>query len=170
MPILDSIFLYGVIFSIVVNLYLFIIMVTLSPRIWAYSDYPKSITDGVPPPTKREKMIGGIIGIPFFILTLGIPIISTLNLESSYPGTIPLLDAFLNIYGILLIGNITEVLVLDILIVGTITPSFVIIPGTEHLKDTEYKAFRIHHGKAHLRAIVGMAILSILLAFVMVLV
>jgi hypothetical protein len=168
MPLLESILFYGLIFSVIVNLYLFIMMVLTSPRVWAYSDYPKSITDDVPPPTSREKKIAGVIGIPYLILVLGIPILSTIILESSYVGTIPLLDAFLNLYGILLIGNITEVLLLDFLIVGTITPDFVIIPGTEHLRDTEYKAFRAHHGKAHLRAIIGMAILSLILAALLV--
>jgi hypothetical protein len=79
-----------------------------------------------------------------------------------------LLDAFLNLYLILLIGNVTEVLILDILLVGTVTPNFVVIPGTEDLRDTEYKAFRCHHGKAHLRAIIAMALVALVLALVIV--
>lgn len=143
---------------------------TLSPRIWAYADYPKSITDRVPPQTSREKKIGGVIMIPFFILVLGLPVLSTIMLEASYGGVIPLLDAFLNVYGILLFGNISEVLIIDLLIVGTITPSFVVIPGTEDLRDTEYKAFRPHHAKSHIRAIIAMAVVGLVLAGVIVMV
>jgi hypothetical protein len=143
-------------------------MITLNPRIWAYADYPKSITDRVPPQTSREKKIAGVTVIPFLLISLGLPVLSTIMLEASYGGVITLLDAFLNTYCILLIGNISEVLVLDLLIVGTITPDFVVIPGTEDLRNTEYKAFRRHHAKAHLRAIVAMAIVSLVLAGVIV--
>ncbi|MFW9793815.1 MAG: hypothetical protein ACFFEE_05930, partial [Candidatus Thorarchaeota archaeon] len=62
----------------------------------------------------------------------------------------------------------SEVLILDLLIVGTITPDFVVIPGTEDLRETEYKAFRSHHAKAHIRAIVAMAIVSFILAGIVV--
>jgi hypothetical protein len=143
-------------------------MLTLSPRVWAYADYPESITGGVPPQTSREKKIGGVIMIPFFIISLGLPVLSTLILEASSGGVITISEAFLNMYIILLIGNVSEVLLIDMLIVGTITPDFVLIPGTEGLRDTAYKAFRIHHAKAHLRAIVAMAILSLVLAGVIV--
>ena len=170
MALLENIIIHGSLYAVIVNLYLFVIMMTHSPRIWAYADYPKSITDRVPPQTSREKKIGGVIIIPFFILVLGLPVLSTIMLEASYGGVIPLLDAFLNIYGILLFGNISEVLIIDLLIVGTITPSFVVIPGTEDLRDTEYKAFRLHHAKAHIRAIVAMAIVSLVLAGILVMV
>lgn len=168
MVLLENILLYGSIFAVIVNLYLFVIMLTLSPRVWAYADYPESITDGVPPQTNREKKIAGAIGIPFIIMVLGIPLFSTLVLENASGGIITLLDAFLNIYCILMIGNITEVMILDILIVGTITPDFVVIQGTEDLRDTEYKAFRGHHAKAHIRAIFAMAIVSLVLALIVV--
>jgi hypothetical protein len=167
---LENIIIHGSIYAVIVNLYLFAIMMTLSPRIWAYADYPKSITDTVAPQTSREKKIGGVIIIPFFILVLGLPVLSTIILETSSGGVITLLDAFLNLYCILLIGNIAEVLLLDLLIVGTITPDFVVIPGTEGLRDTEYKAFRLHHAKAHIRAIVAMAILSLVLAGIIVMI
>ena len=170
LALLENIIIHGSLYAVIVNLYLFAIMVTLSPRIWAYADYPKSITDRVPPQTSREKKIGGVIMIPFFILVLGLPVLSSIMLEISYGGAISFSDAFLNIYGILLIGNISEVLIIDLLIVGTITPDFVVIPGTENLKNTEYKAFRLHHAKSHIRAIIAMAIVGLVLAEIIVLV
>ncbi len=168
MALLESIILHGSIYAIILNLYLFTIMMTLSPRIWAYTDYPKSITDVVAPQTSREKKIAGVITIPFLLISLGLPVLSTIMLEASAGGVITLLDAFLNTYIILLIGNISEVLILDLLIVGTITPDSVVIPGTEDLRETEYKAFRLHHAKAHIRAIVAMAIVSFVVAGIVV--
>lgn len=166
MQLLENILLHGSIFAIVITLYLMTIMLTLSPRIWAFADYPKSITDKVPPQTGSEKKIAGVIGIPFFIIVLGFPILSTLWLKSSLGGMITPLDAFLNIYGILIIFNLSEVVTLDFLIVGTITPDFVVIPGTEDLRDTEYKEFRKHHAKAHLKSLLAMAFVSLVLALI----
>jgi hypothetical protein len=143
-------------------------MRSLNPRIWGFSDYPKEITDTVPPQTKREKQIGAIIGIPFFILALGAPIISTLILESTQGGVISLLDAFLNAFGIMMFFNFADLVILDWLIVGTITPDFVIIPGTEDMRNTEYKNFRISHGKGHIWGTIGMAVLSLVIAYAVV--
>jgi len=106
-----------------------------------------------------------ILGIPFFIMDLGFPIISTIILKADYGGTIDFLSAFFNIFGIFMFMNIADLFILDWLIVGTITPKFVIIPGTEHMKDKEYKEFRISHGKAHIWGILFMGLLSLLLAF-----
>ncbi|MHA2163417.1 MAG: nitroreductase [Candidatus Thorarchaeota archaeon] len=169
MALLDNLLVHGFIFAFLLTLYLLIIMRSLSPRIWGFSDYPKEITDTVPPQTKKERQIGAVIGIPFFILALGAPIISTLILESSQGGVISLLDAFLNAFGILMFFNFADLVILDWLIVGTITPDFVIIAGTEHMRDTEYKNFRISHGKGHIWATIGMAVLSLIIAVAIVL-
>ncbi|MFW9794227.1 MAG: hypothetical protein ACFFEE_07995, partial [Candidatus Thorarchaeota archaeon] len=91
MALLESIILHGSIYAIILNLYLFIIMRTFSPRIWAYADYPKSITDGVAPQTSREKKIAGVIMIPFLLISLGLPVLSTIMLEVSAGGVITLL-------------------------------------------------------------------------------
>ena len=144
-------------------------MVKFSPRIWAFKDYPKSITDHAPPQTKAEKRKGLILSIPFFILGLGFPIISTIILRIEYGGTVDFLSAFLNIFGIFMFMNIADLVILDWIIVGTITPKFVIIPGTEHMKDKEYKEFRISHGKGHILGTVILLLLSLLLAFIITL-
>ncbi|MHA1966121.1 MAG: hypothetical protein ACW97G_16215 [Candidatus Thorarchaeota archaeon] len=85
-------------------------------------------------------------------------------LEGLYGGSLPLLDAFLNFFGIVMFGNIADFVVLDLLIVGTITPDWVIIPGTEHMRNKEYKEFRLYHAKGHARALILLVILSLLFA------
>lgn len=168
MPLLDHLFSHGSIFAALLTLYLLAIMRFTSPRVWAFADYPKEITDAVEPQTSDERRLGAIIGIPFFVLMLGFPVISTLMLESTYIGPIPLIDAFLNVFGLALFGTAADLFILDWLIVGTITPDFVIIPGTEHMRDKEYKDFRVYHGKAHIRGTIGLAILSLIIAAVIV--
>ena len=164
MHLLENILLHGTVFAFLLTGFLLAIMRGFNPRIWAFSDYPKEITDHVPPQTARERKIGAYTGIPFFILAIGFPLVSTMMLEGLYGGTIPLLDAFLNFFGIVMFGNIADFVILDYLIVGTITPNWVIIPGTEHMRDKEYKDFRGYHAKGHARALILLGILSLIFA------
>jgi hypothetical protein len=168
MSLVENILVHGIITFILLLVYLLPVMRFLNPRIWAFSDYPKAITSIVEPQTKREQQIGTLLFLPFLILMIGIPLISTLILESTYVVQIPFLDAFLNAFAVLMFGNAADLFILDLLIVGTITPTWVIIPGTEHLKDTEYKAFRKEHAIGHVYGTIAMAILSAILALVVV--
>ena len=168
MALLENILFHGVIAAVLKVAYLLPIMRFLNPRIWAMSDYPKEITTRVEPQTKEERRIAILMGIPFLFLMLAYPLVSTLILETTYVGGIPLMDAFLNTFGVLMFANFADLVILDIIIVGTITPSWVIIPGTEDMKDTAYKAFRKEHSKSHLRGTIFMALLSLVIAFVVV--
>ena len=168
MALLENILFHGVIAAVLIVAYLLPIMRFLNPRIWAMSDYPKEITTRVEPQTKEERRIAILLGIPFLFLMLAYPLVSTLILETTYVGGIPLMDAFLNTFGVLMFANFADLVILDLIIVGTITPSWVIIPGTEDMKDTAYKAFRKEHSKSHLRGTIFMAILSLVIAFVVV--
>ena len=168
MQLLENVLLHGSVFALLLTLYLLAIMRGFNPRIWAFSDYPKEITDYVPPQTESERKVGMYALIPFLLLGLGFPLVSTMMLESLYAGDLPLLDAFLNFFGILMFGNFADLIILDLLIVGTITPDWVIIPGTEHMRDKEYKDFRLYHAKGHVRGTLAMAILSLLFAALVV--
>lgn len=158
--------LNGIIFSIILTSYLLLVMRIYSPRIWGFEDYPKTITDTVNPQTKEEKKKQKIIFVPFILFGIGYPIISTIFLNIQLGGAIDFLSAFINIFGIIMFGNFADLLILDILIVGTITPQFVIIPGTEHLKNTEYKAFRKMHAKGHAWGTILLAGISFIMALI----
>jgi hypothetical protein len=164
MQLVNHLLLHGTVFAVLLTIYLLAVMKLLSPRIWAMSDYPPEITEKVPPQTDSERKTASLTFIPFLILGLGFPIISTLMLESVLGGTISLLDAFLNVFGIMMFGNFADLVILDWLIVGTITPDWVIIPGTEDMRDTAYKDFRAYHGKGHIWGTIAMAIISFVLA------
>ncbi len=69
----------------------------------------------------------------------------------------------------MMFGTFADLVILDWLIVGTITPDFVIIPGTEHMRDREYKDFRLYHAKGHVWGTIGMAVVSLVIASVVVL-
>ena len=168
MQLLEHVLLHGTVFAVLMTLYLLAVMRGLSPRIWAFSDYPKTITDHVPPQTDRERRIATYLVVPFFILIFGFPIGSTLMLEGIYGGSLPFLDAFLNIFGLVLFGTFADFVILDWLIVGTITPDWVIIHGTEHMREKEYKDFRGYHARGHARAMPVLILLSLIIAALIV--
>ena len=168
MQLLEHVLVHGTVFAVLMTLYLLAVMRGLSPRVWAFSDYPKSITNNVSPQTDRERKIAAYTVVPFFILIFGFPILSTMILEGIYGVSIPLLDAFLNILGLVLFGTLADFAILDMLIVGTITPDWVIIPGTEHMRDKEYKEFRVYHAKGHAKTLPFLVVLSLIFAALIV--
>ncbi len=61
-------------------------------------------------------------------------------------------------------GFLADYIILDFLIVGTLTPDFVILHGTEHMREKEYKDFRKYHAKGHIKGLLLIIILSLILA------
>jgi hypothetical protein len=154
--------MHGLAFALVANVYLLLMMVTMSPRIWGYVDYPEAVRAKVSPQTKQEKVAGAIVGLPWILFVLSFPVFSTFALRTALGGEIPFLVAFLNPLVLLQLFNLSEVLILDWLIISRITPSFVIIPGStaEDYKDMS------HHYRAHARASAVMVLLSLVIGAV----
>jgi hypothetical protein len=156
--IVEHLLMNGLFYAIVVTVYLLVMMVTTSPRIWGYHDYSQTIRDKVPPQTKSEKKLAMLLTLPWFIFTLGFPIYSTLVLKARISGDISVGVAFLNLFVLFLFATVSDLLILDWLIISKVTPAFVIIPGT--LKE-DYKDFSLHF-KGHAKALI--VIVPILLA------
>lgn len=154
---------HGLFYALVVNLYLFILMISTSPRIWGYSDYPQVIKEKVPPQTGREKLVATLVGVPWFIFTFGFPLYSTYALKAELGGEINFWFAFLNMFTLTALATLGDLVLLDWLIISKITPKFVIIPGSQV---ADYKDFS-HHFKGHARAslvILGLCVLVALFA------
>jgi hypothetical protein len=135
-------------------------MVSTSPRVWGYSDYSESIKAKVPPQTKQEKRLAILIAVPWLLFSAGFPIYSTFVLKSKFGGEIPFWLAFLNVFVLVFLVVLGDLVILDWLIVSKFTPEFVIIPGTE---EADYKDFS-HHYKAHGRAALPLVLVCIVLA------
>ena len=159
--IIRHIIIHGSIFAVIVNSYIFLVMITISPRVWGYTDYPQVIKDKVPPQTKKEKLTAAIIGLPWITFVLGYPIYSTYLLKVKLGGNISILIAFCNLFILFLMANVGDLVILDWLIISKITPKFVIIPGT---KIEDYKDFS-HHYKGHAWSIVLLILLSLVIAY-----
>jgi len=135
-----KIVLDGAILSFIASL-LLMVSLHLNPRIWL-QDYPEEIRNRVPPKTGQEKQLSLIFGIPFLVLLVAVPFISTLALKRQDGGDVSFLQLFLNAFGVAFAFNLVDLLLLDWLMFCTITPKFVVIPGTEGME--EYRDYAYH--------------------------
>jgi len=165
MPNITKILIDGGILTFLICLYLTAV-IKYNPR-FALKDLPKDIQDAVPPLSKKEKRIAIILSVPFFGLILGIPLLSTLQAEAGSVGKISFVSLFLHASGILFIVHILELLIMDLLVYCTITPQFIIIPGTEGLPG--YKNYW-HQIRAHLRGLPLMLVLGAAIAGIVVII
>jgi hypothetical protein len=159
---LSYILTQGLLYFVIVDGYILLIMVSLSPRIWGYTDYSIEIKKKVPPQTTKEKIIAAIVGIPWFVFTLGFPVFSSLQLKGLIGAEFNFGIALFNILVMVILVNIGDVLILDWLIVNKLTPKFVIIPGTEK---EDYKDFS-HHYKGHIKGSIIQLVLCFFLAVI----
>ena len=121
---LNHIIKHGLFYAVIVNSYLFILMITMSSRIWGYKDYPEVVKQKIPPQTRKEKALAAIVGLPWFPFVLGFPIVSTYMLKSNLGGEISFFKAFLNIFVLFSLATVGDLVILDWLIISKITPKF----------------------------------------------
>ncbi len=152
--------LHGLIYGGGITGYILLLMVATSPRVWGYQDYPERVKEKVPPQTRRERTLAGVLGIPFLLFSFVFPVYSVLELKAQMGGGISIMDAFVHL--LILMASVTfgDLVLLDWFIISKITPGFVVIPGSEA---EDYKDFS-HHYRGHLRAAVIMVIVSALIA------
>ncbi len=131
--------LHGLALSLIASSYI-IITFFINPRIWL-QDYPQSIQDLLPSKDDREKRLSLILGIPFLLLLFGVPLVSTILLKNHNPEFSYLSLAF-NAFAVAFAFNIFDWLVLDWLMFCTITPAFVVLPGSEGA--VAYKDYWFH--------------------------
>jgi len=120
--------LHGLALSLIASLYI-IVTFKIDPRIWL-QDYPQSIQDLLPPKDDREKRLSLILGIPFLLLLFGVPLVSTILLRNHNPD-FSYFSLVLNAFGVAFFFNVVDWLVLDWLMFCTITPAFIVLPGSE---------------------------------------
>ena len=138
MPILANILLDGVVLSSLVSLWL-LLALWINPRIFLH-DYPPKIQQAVPKKTRREKQLTYVFGVPLMLLLLLGPFFSTLSVKAN--NTAEFWALWLNAAGVLVVFNMVDWLILDWFIFCTLTPRFIIIPGSEGM--AEYKDYSFH--------------------------
>jgi hypothetical protein len=137
MAILATILIYGVPGSLLLSA-LILAMVWHNPRL-LLQDYPKDVRAAVPPKTPAEKRLSAYWAGVFLLLLIAFPMLAALSAQAAHQG-FP--GVFLSAFGVGFLCNLVDWLILDWLIVCTITPTFVVIPGTEGM--TGYKNYAMH--------------------------
>jgi hypothetical protein len=136
---LTKILLDGIILSVLASGTILAIL-RFNPRLFL-QDYPAEIQNQVPPKTEKEKHQALLVGIPFLIILIAIPFLSTLSL-AKLGGEERFSFLFINAFGVAFLFNLVDCLVLDWLIFCLITPDFLVIPGTKGMQ--AYKDYRFH--------------------------
>jgi hypothetical protein len=150
----------SLVFAGITNLYLLLMMTTTSPRVWGYSDYPDAVREKVPPQTRKEKLTALAIGLPWFAFLLAYPLVAAYRLKAGLGDDFTYTIAFVHFFAMLQLASFVDLVVLDWLIVSRITPSFVIIPGSD---EADYSDFS-HHYRAHAGAFIVLTILALAFA------
>ena len=132
-----------------------------NPRIML-QDYPRDVQAAVPPKTAQERRQTIYWAIPLFLLFLGFPLAAALTAEAA-GGNV--LTIALCAFGVGVVINLFDLLILDWLLFCTWTPSFVVLPGTRGLAG--YKDYGLHF-RGFLTGIVISAALSALIAGIVV--
>ena len=159
MSTLSTILLYGVPASLLLSVVI-LVMGRINPRLLLRS-YPKDVKAAVPPMTEREKRQTLYWAVPFWLLFVGFCTAAALAARASHQG---FLLIFLSAFGVIFLCNLVDWLILDWLIFCTITPKFVVLPGTEGMAG--YKNYAMHFRGFLIGTALSVVVGLILAAFV----
>ena len=148
----------GLILSLLATLFI-LVSIRINPRLWL-GDYPKPIQTQVPPKDEQEKRLSRWIGIPFMLLLLGVPLVSAWRLQALGEGLLPFASLVLIAAGVAFVFNLVDLLLIDWLVFCTLTPDFIILPGTKG--HPAYKDYAFHF-RGFLTGTLFSAVLGLLL-------
>lgn len=117
---------------------LILLMVNRNPRLML-QDYPKDVQAAVPAKTVTERRETLYWSIPFWLVFVGVPVAAAITVKMAGGS---LLMMGLAAFGVGMLINLFDWLVLDWLIFCTLTPDFVVIPGTTGFAG--YKDYGMH--------------------------
>lgn len=150
----------GGLFALIFTVYILALVIYNQRLILNPGDIPADILAAVPPKTEEEQRLSVWLGIPFFILMLGIPAYSTYTFALQNPAAGYWL-LFGHIFFVSLIPNLFDLIVLDWLLFCTIQPSFFVFPGTEGFFGYRDYGFHLRqHAKAFPILVVVIAVVA----------
>lgn len=127
-----------------------------NPRLFLNKgDLPEDILAVVPPKTPREKKLSLLAGIPLIALFFILPAWSAVSFKAQAGGSVSFFTLFLHVLIIVMMFNLFDLVVIDWFILNTLTPRFMVFPGTEGFAG--YKD-RMFHLRAHARALPGVLV------------
>jgi hypothetical protein len=132
----------------------------INAEMWL-NDYPPDIRARFGPMSDKAKRQAMILSIPFFFVLVGGIIWSNLRLRKANGGRLGRKTALLNALALIFSGWLFDLTVLDWLLFVTVTPSFVVLPGTEGMAGYDDYGF---HLREHMRALPFLAVVALIIA------
>jgi hypothetical protein len=108
----------------------------VNARLWL-QDAPKEIRDQAPPLSPRERRQRALVGVLFLTTLLGNLLVSLAGLVARSGGAPSFLAAFVHVYGVLMVFNLFDLLIVDYLLGLIIRPKFLRVfetPGLSYEK------------------------------------
>jgi hypothetical protein len=105
-------------------------------------DYPPAIQAAVPPRTEAERKLALRLGLPFLLVLILYPFVATFLFHSQSAGQAGFSSLWLYAFLVIFAFNLWDWLVLDWLVFCTITPKWLVIPGSEG--HPAYKDYAFH--------------------------
>lgn len=156
-------FFYGMILSVILFA---LIAGTLywRPMIWI-GDAPPEAQAVAPPMSQGDRRVKRIVGIAAFVLLFGVLGAALVALRRLGGGQLAFGDAALSTFLIFMTFNLVDLLLIDWLLIVTLRPSFVMLPGTE--QPMSYGDYG-YHFRGFLKGTAGGVALSLVVAAVAV--
>lgn len=132
----------GVIYSVVGSVYLVLMLVIDNRMFLNPGDYPEDVLAAVPPRTQQETRKAILLSIPWFAWAFAFPFFSTFHFAAQAKALPGFWELFVHSFLIFFSFWLVDLVILDGIMFCLITPSFVVIPGTEGFPG--YKDFRMH--------------------------
>ena len=150
--------LYGAIISLVMTAMIFITF-RWNPEMWVH-DAPPKIRDRYGPVSDKAKRDSRIAAIPIFVLLGFILVYAIVGLHQRAAGPPGFWPIFLTLFVALQTFNVFDLLVIDWLIVATLNPRALMIPGTETWEGYNDYAF---YFRGFLRGLIGITLANAIL-------
>lgn len=143
-----------------------LILVTLywRPMIWV-GDAPADVQAAAGPMSEVDRHAKRVAGIVTLGLLLGIVAMSLVRLGQVKGGALTFTEVALSTFIVFMVFNLVDLLLIDWLLVATVRPRFVVLPGTEQLAGYGDYGF---YFRGFLKGIVGGVVLSVLVAMLVV--
>ena len=101
-----------------------------NPRIFL-RNYPKSMRDRVPPQSLSEKRTARLIGLPFLLMLFIGPILAAVAFDMRHDGMLGFGALWTYAFGVSMIFNLVDFVILDVLWLGIFPPRWAVLPGLE---------------------------------------
>ena len=151
--------IYGLLLSLCASV-LLVVTAYLNPESMV-NDYPPDIRARFGPMSEKARRHRRLAGIPLAVVMLGVLVASIVTLPE-----ITFFTVFVNTFVVLMTFNVVDLLVVDWLLINTIQPRFVVLPGTEGMAGYHNYTF---HFRQFLKGTAAMLVMSLLLAAIAVL-